>query len=526
MKKSVYVSVIIFLLVQCCLSQVKQEWEQRYEGPVNGYDIVAGMVTDNLGNVIVSGFIESNTLTDFATVKYNPDGVLQWSSIFDGGIEDRVIDIGKDNSGNVYVTGLSENNTGTYDIITIKYNSFGDSVWVKRYNSAYIFSMDQPTAIFVRDENNIYVQGYTFGGGFNGYVTIKYDSNGDSVWVARSVEGAGGPSGDIYADNQGSVYINGTQSSSFVIKYSPDGTREWLKNYPMEFMDKKKSIAEDNSGNLFLMGRKSTTTSGDFGIIKINPDGDTLWMRTYNCLGGTTSGNDEANAMSVDNSGNVFITGESFFAATYYSSTVKFSNDGNFLWGKLYSNISGSDGGVDLCNDDSGNLYVIEGRNNFTTIKYNSAGDSLWSEIYTAPASLGEKPVCIDADNSGNVYVSGNSRSSNGSLNYDFVTIKYSQTITGIISDNENPASFELQQNFPNPFNPGTVIRYVLPVSGFVSLKIYNVLGNHIQTLINEKENAGNHSVKFSGAGLPSGIYFYTIQTENFRATRKMVLTK
>ncbi|MBX7045631.1 MAG: T9SS type A sorting domain-containing protein [Ignavibacteria bacterium] len=100
-------------------------------------------------------------------------------------------------------------------------------------------------------------------------------------------------------------------------------------------------------------------------------------------------------------------------------------------------------------------------------------------------------------------------------------------TTTGFSQTNsETPEKFSLSQNYPNPFNPNTVISYQLPVAGNVWLKVYNALGNEIETLVYEKQNAGSYSVTFDGANLPSGIYFYKLISNQFQETRKMVLVK
>jgi hypothetical protein len=98
------------------------------------------------------------------------------------------------------------------------------------------------------------------------------------------------------------------------------------------------------------------------------------------------------------------------------------------------------------------------------------------------------------------------------------------------------PKEFVLMQNHPNPFNPATSIYYTLPLSGFVTLKVYGMLGKEVATLVNGMQDAGVHIVKFSAGGgsafggdasqLPSGIYFYTLRTNSFSATRKMILVK
>ena len=96
------------------------------------------------------------------------------------------------------------------------------------------------------------------------------------------------------------------------------------------------------------------------------------------------------------------------------------------------------------------------------------------------------------------------------------------------VSENENtmPSQYSLQQNYPNPFNPTTKINYAIPQPEFVSLRVYDVLGKEIATLVNEEKNSGNYQVDFTGYGLSSGIYYYTLKAGNYSETRKLVLLK
>ncbi|HUI30987.1 MAG TPA: T9SS type A sorting domain-containing protein [Candidatus Acidoferrales bacterium] len=90
----------------------------------------------------------------------------------------------------------------------------------------------------------------------------------------------------------------------------------------------------------------------------------------------------------------------------------------------------------------------------------------------------------------------------------------------------ENSKLFSLNQNYPNPFNPSTVISYQLPVNSQVTLKVYDVLGREVATLVNARQTPGEHSVTFDARNLPSGIYFYRISAGGYTATRKMLLVK
>jgi hypothetical protein len=88
------------------------------------------------------------------------------------------------------------------------------------------------------------------------------------------------------------------------------------------------------------------------------------------------------------------------------------------------------------------------------------------------------------------------------------------------------PIEYALEQNYPNPFNPSTLIRFSIPEQGLVNIKVFNLLGEEIATLLNGELSRGNYEVNFDGAKLSSGVYFYTITANNFVATKKMMLIK
>ena len=88
------------------------------------------------------------------------------------------------------------------------------------------------------------------------------------------------------------------------------------------------------------------------------------------------------------------------------------------------------------------------------------------------------------------------------------------------------PLVFSLEQNYPNPFNPSTSINYSIPANGFITLKVYDVLGNEVAILVSDEKSAGNHVVSFDAVNLSSGLYFYTLQSGSFTETKKMVLLK
>ncbi len=97
---------------------------------------------------------------------------------------------------------------------------------------------------------------------------------------------------------------------------------------------------------------------------------------------------------------------------------------------------------------------------------------------------------------------------------------------TGIIDLHHSPLSYELSQNYPNPFNPTTRIGFQIPKTGFVSLKIFDLLGKEVAGLVNEEKQAGNYEVTWNAAGFSSGLYFYQLRAGNYFITKKMVIVK
>lgn len=117
-----------------------------------------------------------------------------------------------------------------------------------------------------------------------------------------------------------------------------------------------------------------------------------------------------------------------------------------------------------------------------------------------------------------------------GSYSYRLKQVDFNGNFEYFNLNNEvnigTPSAFALSQNYPNPFNPSTTINFDLPTDGKVSLKLYDMSGKEVATLVNEVRSAGYYSVNFNASQLTSGVYFYTISADNFTATKKMLLVK
>ncbi|MCW9095100.1 MAG: T9SS type A sorting domain-containing protein [Ignavibacteriaceae bacterium] len=137
--------------------------------------------------------------------------------------------------------------------------------------------------------------------------------------------------------------------------------------------------------------------------------------------------------------------------------------------------------------------------------------------------STSSNPFTLSAPSAGLYRV--NAGYKNPSLRWDSSMISIT-TVTNINENELNPTAFKLYDNYPNPFNPSTTLRYSIPEASFTTLKVYDELGKEVATLVNETKSAGTYEVEFSAKDLASGIYYYTLQAGSFSKTNKMILMK
>jgi hypothetical protein len=206
-------------------------WVRRYNGPRNDCDTTSALVVDNSGNVYVTGFsFGIGTLYDYATIKYDSSGTEVWLSRYNGPVnrDDIARDMEVDSWGNVYVTGRGRGEDTFFDYLTIRYYPNGDTVWVRRYNGPKN-DWDYAYDVTVDDSGNVYVTGATPGSLFPytfNYATIKYDSSGNQLWV-RHFDSPGSGSDIPYAmvmDGSGNIYVTGTGGT---VKYDAEGNQLW-----------------------------------------------------------------------------------------------------------------------------------------------------------------------------------------------------------------------------------------------------------------------------------------------------------
>ncbi|OLY90681.1 delta-60 repeat domain-containing protein [Cnuella takakiae] len=323
-----------------------------------------------------------------------------------------------DASGNVYVGGQQEG-----DFATAKFDAAGQLVWAAHYNGPGN-GPDSLTGLAVDSSGNVYVCGVSRGLADDDFTTIKYNAQGQELWVQRY--GGGGSKDaayDLAIDTLGNVYVTGESGGDYAtVKYSPSGALLWVQKFngPAGLMDAARALALDSAGNLYVTGGSTGVGSGlDYTTLKYNTAGKLLWEQRYN---GTGNDADTATLMALDASGNIIITGSSMGKGSGEDyATLKYDPAGNLLWANRFSQDDEGEGGArDLLLDREGNVYVT----GVATVRYNAAGQEQWSRHYYKSGHGWDAASAMVVDSSGNMYLTGNSEQDFGH-NPDYATVKF-----------------------------------------------------------------------------------------------------
>lgn len=430
---------VLFITVKRCAAAggVYSVWMANYNGPAVGDDGIA-IAVDAIGNVYVAGADTGvGTGHDGVVVKYSPAGAQLWIARYDGPGHgsDQLSAIALDSSANVYVTGYDTGVDPGNAYVTIKYDTNGQQLWVARYkgpgNGAH-----QAAAVGVAADGSVYVTGSSPGAGSDyDYATVKYDAYGNQQWVAR-YDGPGHALDEATAlalDDDGNVYVTGQSAGVGVnydyatVKYDSAGNQIWVARYngPAGLGDAATGIVTDAAHNVYVVGNsQGIALDSDIATVKYNSLGQQVWQARYN---GPSSGDDFAapyKSIASDSQGNVYVAGSSTGNGSGFDyATIKYDGNGQQLWASRYNGPGNArDRASALAIDGNGGVYVtgasngLGGENDITTVAYDPAGDLVWAAQQNGPTSTTDEGNTVVADGSGNVYVAA----------ADFITIKYS----------------------------------------------------------------------------------------------------
>ncbi|NOS83616.1 MAG: T9SS type A sorting domain-containing protein [Ignavibacteria bacterium] len=568
MKKRFYliITVVSLLFIGNELySQPVIDWIARYNSILDSSDVAVDITVDNAGNSYVTGYSYTllGLLRGVVTISYDPDGNQRWRTEYNQLLDDEGTAIVLDNTGQfVYVTGYTNGllNLTPADFLIIKYRvSDGQQIWARTYGQ-FLLGDDKAYGIVMDSQNNPIITGASQSFLLiltpYDYATVKYDQNGNQLWVSR-YSGPGNvediPKG-IAVDGLDNIIItggsgSGSNSDYATVKYNSSGVQQWVQRYngPGNNEDRAYAIIVDNSDNIIVSGSSVGSGSNhDYATLKYNPAGTQQWLQRYN---GPGNNEDRAYAIIVDNSDNIIVTGYSRSGNSEASedyATLKYNTSGIQQWESRYNGTGNNqDRAYAIIVDNADNIYVTgssrstgsAGSEDYTTLSYDSAGNQSWVTRYDGTGSNEDRVYAIVVDNSDNIYITGSSR--NGSLlgSEDYLSIKYTanELVTLPPGEVRVPSESFLNQNYPNPFNPVTNIGFDLADDSYVTLKIFSNLGIEVYTVFAEYKPAGKYSVQWNAANdLPSGVYFYKLEaissamgnTKKYSETRKLLLIK
>ncbi len=380
---------------------------------------------------------------------------LEWVRTYDSPYDDGDGDIGRgialDATGNIYVIGYEDRGDlhQSDNIWLRKYDTDGNTLWTETYDSPNN-GWDKGYGIAVDAAGNVYVTGDEYRSdldqGYNIWLR-KYDTNGNTLWTETydspntyydNDNGRG-----VTVDTAGNVYVTGSEERSdlsqgwniWLRKYDTDGNTLWTQTYdsPNHYSDFGEGVAVDATGNVYITGcedRSDLSQSWNIWLRKYDTDGNTLWTQTYDS---PDHGNDSGLGVAVDATGNVYVTGcesRNDLDQKFNIWLRKYDTDGNTLWTQTYDNPAhGSDKGWGVAVDAAGNAYVTGySYGNIWTRKYDTDGNALWTmEYFGEPvdtASFQGYDVAVDA--LGNVCVTGDIHLGWGQ-DHDIIVLKYAQ---------------------------------------------------------------------------------------------------
>jgi hypothetical protein len=569
------------------------QWTKTIGG--TGNDIALSVIQTTDGGYALGGHTRpfGAEYYDFYIVKLDSIGSFQWNRTINRANNDYSLSIKQTTDGGFVLAGLSA--TGgifSSDIYIVKLNSIGTYQWSKTYGGS---NDDVAFSIIQTSEGGLAAAGYTnsFGLGGNNFYILKLDGSGTLQW-SRTVGGSG-PNGQAYTIIQttdGGFALAGVTEAfgagsydMHIVKLDAGGTLQWTRTVGASGQDWGYSIVQANDGGFVVLGSTNSFGVLDYYTVKLNVNGTPQWSKTYGGSG-IEGGNEVPCSIIKTNGGGFVIAGKtnSFGVGGDDMYIVKIDSlgitCGNFSTPPTISGTGGTSGSpstivvtqnptvtTPTCTTGTGGILTIicppviivpaapllsappNGSYNQTatvrftwykslyaaTYRLQVALDSQFTNFAFNDSTLTDSTIVI-ANLTINKYYwwRVNAKNTAGTSPYSIVW-RFGTFLVGVKQIGTNiPKENKLFNNYPNPFNPITNIKFDIttPLPPFrkggtnVTLKIYDVLGNEISTLVNEQLKPGNYEVEWNGSNYASGVYYYKLIAGEYKETKKMVLIK
>ncbi len=532
--------LITFLLINNGDAQNKF---QRTYGGIGSDEGQSVVVTPDSGFVILSHSTSfSSPNSNVMLMKLDKQGNVKWTRSIGVLQNDYVRYLAQTRDSGFVISGYASDESGTASPLMIKTTSLGNVEWARTYSngySGYSFCAQQC------QEGGYILAGYgqTGGNGWDGLL-IKTDSLGRLLW--QNFYGNSSTDGldHIVELSDGSFVASGwttigfqtlgfqQNADSWLIKIDNVGKLLWSKTYGGPSDDELQVVIPSKTGGFLATGRTTSYGAGlgDILLIKTNGDGTLQWA---NCYGGSNDEQPEA-SMIENQDGTIILTGvtSSFGPVGKNFFFLKVDSLGAVLNFHLYGGSNDEDGRAVRRTLDNG--YVLVGwtqsfgnaSHKIFVVKADSNGVSSCNDITASPAVT-------------NVFIANYHGAAN--LNQQDTLFQQSnvEPLDSILcsSDvilgaklgqgNSVPRRLNLSQNYPNPFNPSTSFDVEVPQEGFVTIVVYNEVGQIVDRLVQHDLGAGTHRVNWAPEGLSTGVYFYQLQINNIASmSKKMILLK
>ena len=376
-----------------------------------------------------------------------------------------------------------------------------NSVWFRSQQIGFIGGINEATLFTVngglnwtsrtvanQDFNSVAFKTPLLGlmAGTNG--TISRTTDGGLVWNSVN-SGTGENLNTVSFGDSGIVYSAGT--NGIILKSTDNGLH-------FASLDSTKNLGSTTLKSSSVKGSSFAIFVGDAGKIIVTTNaGMTFQLQNS----GTTR---DLRSVFFLNNSTGYIAGK--------ANILLFTSNGGINWVSRNSGMN-----VDSSDDGLHSVFFLNTLNGF---------------------AVGAHGMIFRTTNAGLNWISETSQTTKDLLSVYFVdenhgwtvgkegTIRFRGSLTGVNNNQEIANIYNLEQNYPNPFNPTTRIRFELPASDFVTLKIYDIIGNEVSTLVNSNLASGHYDYQFDASNLSSGIYFYSLKTSHFIETKKMTLVK
>jgi len=464
-------------------------------------------------------------------LKAQPDTL--WSLVIGGDRWEEGYDVQQTLDGGFIVVGFKQNpeNLDDRDIWLIKTDASGDTLWTKTFGES---GFDIGYSVVETADSGFVIAGRLG----NNFFLIRTNELGDMVWA--NSYGAGGATDVNQLQDGGFIAVGGVLGDIKLLRISSTGEIIWEVSYGLSpDSDYSFDLTLGSGNEIYVTGWFSTSEGGIF-LMRVDSTGQIIWSQTYDMSHGPRFQQTSDGGFVISS-----YTGGSWWGGPKSKVRVLRTNSiGDTLWTRTYDFddyydwystdiLQMPDGGyaiaarADCCGD------VIYGQS-ATLIRIDSLGNTLWvlwlADFGGDENISGINSISLTADK-GLILVG---QSWNSSTREDFWLLRLSpnEASLGVPEMPEQPPlSFQLFNNYPNPFNPTTRLEFYLPQQVDVSLKVYDIMGREVMTIANESMNAGYHRMNWNGRDkrgqqVPSGIFIAILVTPEYSRSIKMVLLK